>query len=148
MIRSIIDRLEYLTKTMEEKCAGQTEEFWSYKSSPEKWSRKEILGHLTDSVTNNHHRLIRSQFEDKPSISYQQDLWVRHGYFGQMPGASVLAFWLGYNRHFIGLLKVYPDEMLSRECFAGEAESRTIYSVIVWYMEHLEHHLHQIADYV
>ena len=29
--------------------------------SPEKWSKKQVLGHLIDSATNNHQRFIRAQ---------------------------------------------------------------------------------------
>ena len=48
-----------------------------YKRAPGKWSKLEILGHLVDSATNNHHRLIRSRLEEVPSITYNGDDWVR-----------------------------------------------------------------------
>jgi len=34
-----------------------SEEEWSYKSAPEKWSKKEIIGHLCDSAFTNIRRL-------------------------------------------------------------------------------------------
>jgi hypothetical protein len=43
------------------------------KQSPTKWSKKEILGHLIVSSTNNHHRFVPGQFENNPEISYDQN---------------------------------------------------------------------------
>lgn len=45
------------------------------KQLPSKWSKKEILGHLIDRVTNNHQRVVRGQFENNPEISYDQNKW-------------------------------------------------------------------------
>jgi hypothetical protein len=46
---------------------------FSLKQSPARWSQKEIIGHLIDSATNNHHRFVRGQFEDSPVIAYDQN---------------------------------------------------------------------------
>ena len=46
--------------------------------APGKWSRKEIIGHLIDSASNNHDRFVRAQFtDDLVCDSYDQDAWVR-----------------------------------------------------------------------
>jgi len=34
------------------------------RSAPDKWSRKEIIGHLIDSASNNHGRFVRGQLQD------------------------------------------------------------------------------------
>ena len=34
------------------------------RAAPGKWSRKEILGHLVDSASNNHQRFVRACFSD------------------------------------------------------------------------------------
>ena len=40
------------------------EEMYAWKPQPEKWSKKEILGHLVDSAQNNIRRFIVAQYED------------------------------------------------------------------------------------
>src|ERR1051325_9895176 len=47
-----------------------------------KWSRKEVLGHLIDSASNNHQRFVRAQLAENHSFpGYQQESWVaRQGY--------------------------------------------------------------------
>src|SRR5258707_259160 len=50
----------------------------------EKWSRKEILGHLIDSAANNHQRFVRLQIEAILTLpSYRQPDWVRVQHYQQ-----------------------------------------------------------------
>src|SRR5690606_8381114 len=51
------------------------------KPSMDKWSKKEIVGHLIDSAHNNLTRFVVAQFQDNPIIQYDQDLWCRHNYY-------------------------------------------------------------------
>jgi len=46
--------------------------------SEDKWSPKEIIGHLIDSASNNHQRFVRAQFTDELIFAgYEQEGWVR-----------------------------------------------------------------------
>jgi hypothetical protein len=43
----------------------------------DKWSPKEIIGHLIDSASNNHGRFVRAQLQDELIFSgYEQSEWV------------------------------------------------------------------------
>lgn len=64
-----IERLNYLCTHIPNLLAAIDEATFNEKTSPAKWSKKEIVGHLIDSATNNHQRFIRAQFEDRPSIT-------------------------------------------------------------------------------
>ena len=69
MITESIKRLQYLCEEIPVLLSIIPEQDFTHKSAPEKWSKKEILGHLIDSATNNHQRFIRAQFENVPSIN-------------------------------------------------------------------------------
>ena len=44
----------------------------------DKWSAKQIIGHLVDSAANNHQRFVRAQFSDDLVFpGYDQEEWVR-----------------------------------------------------------------------
>ncbi|MBM3416535.1 MAG: DinB family protein [Bacteroidetes bacterium] len=45
-------------------------EEYSRKPAPNKWSRKEILGHLIDSAQSNIRRFVKAQYEETPLITY------------------------------------------------------------------------------
>jgi hypothetical protein len=71
-----IQRLEYLLEVIPAKLSALNDGFFSQKTDPLKWSRKEILGHLIDSAANNHQRFIRIQYENEPVIFYDQNKWI------------------------------------------------------------------------
>jgi len=59
--------------------SATSENTLALKHNPDKWSRKEILGHLIDSAINNLQRFTVIQYEIKPFQihSYNQDELVR-----------------------------------------------------------------------
>lgn len=138
-----------LNKILEEvpaKLRAFNEDEFSSRPQPGKWSRKEIIGHLIDSATNNHHRFIRAQFDDKPRILYDQEKWNEHGCYAQMDGNHLITFWELYNRHLVELIRMIPSSLLERECMMGDGTTRTIRWLFEDYVRHLEHHLRQIFD--
>ncbi len=54
-----------------------TEEKSSIKPLPNKWSKKELIGHLIDSAQNNIRRFIVAQYEDNPVIRLAKD-YITH----------------------------------------------------------------------
>lgn len=138
-----IIRLQHLLTTIPEKLLAITEEEFSRKPARGKWSKKEIIGHLIDSATNNHHRFIRAQFEDAPKITYQQNDWNAASRYNDMEGRHVIAFWQMYNQHLIEVLKHIPEADMQRECNNGGESNVTLAWLIADYVKHMEHHLGQ-----
>ena len=112
--------------------------------SPDKWSKKQIIGHLIDSATNNHHRFVRAQFDQQPTILYDQDNWNSHSYYDQMDADHLISFWEIYNRHIIELVKRIPPQLMERECTLEDGNTRSIAWLFDDYVRHMEHHLAQI----
>ncbi len=145
MLTTTIERLEYLVDTLPDKMMQMAEKTFSYKVSPEKWSKKEIVGHLIDSAANNHQRFVRVQFEDIPAIRYDQNNWNFYSYYQDMDSKHVVHTWEMYNRHLLELIKRIPESLLSRLC---QTEQKvTLHWLIEDYIVHMEHHLHQVIDY-
>src|SRR5690349_10990316 len=63
-LNEIIDRHFPSLKKLQEPTASK-------KPAPEKWSKKEIIGHMIDSSQSNIRRFIIGQYEDNPHIVYQ-----------------------------------------------------------------------------
>ena len=116
---------------------------FSRKLSPEKWSKKEILGHLIDSATNNHHRIIRAQYEANPAISYDQNEWNKFNFYQEIESAQVIHFWIVYNKQLLEIIQRIPDKHWTNSVIIG-GNSHSLECVIADYVVHLEHHLKQI----
>jgi hypothetical protein len=59
------------------KLNAMSEQDCAVRLSMGKWSRKEILGHLIDSASNNHQRFVRCQLNSEIKLGgYKQSLWV------------------------------------------------------------------------
>ncbi len=121
-----------------------TEEDASYKSSPTKWSKKELIGHMIDSAQNNIRRFIVAQYEDKPFIKYAQDHWVAAANYKDYPLIDLYRLWILINLHLVRILKNIPAGMEKRE-----VQTEALHN-IEWlaadYNKHLLHHLHQVLD--
>lgn len=61
------------------------EEEWSRKPAPDKWSKREILGHLADSAQNNLRRFVVTQHLQNQNIVYYQNEWVLHQNYQNAP---------------------------------------------------------------
>jgi DinB superfamily len=109
------------------------------------WSRKQEMGHLIDSATNNHVRFVRASLEPEfHGPSYDGDGWVaRHGY-GELPWAMLVDFWERYNRLLVELVARIPEERLPTRCFIGASAPVTLGFVIEDYIAHMQHHLDHI----
>ena len=142
-----LQRLQYLCEMIPTLLAGIPEEDFSFKPKPEKWSKKEILGHLIDSATNNHQRFIRAQYEEVPTIFYDQNKWNELSHYNEKNSEQLVRFWTVYNQHLLHIIQNIPEESLSRQCNSGDGTPMTLEWLIDDYVKHLEHHLHQIVVY-
>jgi len=147
MLQKTINRLQYLCEIIPPLLIEIPEKDFSFKPSETKWSKKQILGHLIDSATNNHQRFVRVQFEDVPSITYNQDNWNNHSYHNQVDSKYLIKFWELYNLHLAELIKLIPEKNFVRECNVGKEQNVTLQWLVEDYVRHLEHHLRQLVNY-
>jgi hypothetical protein len=147
MMEKSITRLQFLCDTVPGLLNSVPDAEFSKKPKPEKWSPKEIVGHLIDSATNNHQRFIRIQYEDNPKIVYDQDQWNKYNNYNRLSKEHVIRFWEIYNRHLLEVIKAIPVEHLSRTCITSGKDPLTLQWLIDDYIVHLEYHMRQVISY-
>lgn len=109
------------------------------------WSRKQILGHLIDSASNNHQRFVRAQLQDELRWpGYDQSGCVRVQRYQDARWSDLLVFWATYNRFLAHVLANVPDEKRHTQCWIGNNPVMTLEELAADYLTHLEHHLDQI----
>ena len=146
MINQALAQLTFIVEKAPSMLTQISEEKMSEKPAPNKWSKKEVIGHLIDSATNNHHRFVRGQFEAIPEIRYDQNGWNKYSFYQQIDSKQIILFWTIYNSQLIELIKRIPTDNLKRKVKVGD-NLLTIEYLIIDYVEHLEHHLKQAIDY-
>src|SRR5438045_3470829 len=83
----------------------------AYPRAPGKWSRKEIVGHLIDSASNNHQRFVRARFtDDLICPTYDQDAWVRAQCYATAPWTELVSLWMLFNLHLARVMEAIPHE--------------------------------------
>src|SRR6185295_11426422 len=113
--------------------------------APKKWSRKEILGHLIDSASNNHQRFVRAQLAPEfRGPGYEQDAWVSRQDYAAAEWSLVVDLWSVYNRHLAHVISRALPEKLATPCSIKENAPVTLQFIMEDYIDHLEHHLAQI----
>ncbi len=121
-----------------------TEQAADQRPGRDKWSRKEILGHLIDSAANNHQRLVRLQHEEVVMLpGYQQEEWVRTQNYTVREWRDLVELWLAYNRHLAHVIR-HADASAARHIWKGPAGDVDLQYIIEDYLRHLRHHLEQI----
>ena len=117
---------------------------WEHRISPEKWSRKQVLGHLIDSASNNHQRFVRTQLEDNLMITYAQDNWVAVQDYDNAAIDDLINLWINYNKHLAYIIAKIPEEKYANWCNIGKEQPVTLEWLVKDYVRHLKHHLNQI----
>jgi DinB superfamily len=114
--------------------------------SPEKWSKKEILGHLLDSASNNHQRFVRACLQGELTFpGYDQEKLVDLEKFSEVDWSFLVDFWASYNRFLAHVLSVMPAKAGKINCNIGNNAPATLEWIAQDYVAHLKHHLNQIV---
>lgn len=141
----VLERLSSLVDASQQRLAALSEEEASQPVKAGGWSRKQILGHLIDSASNNHQRFVRCVLNGGLAgwPSYEQEGWVQVQKYQDAPWPELVALWFSYNRLLHHVLRRIPPEKLNLRCQI-ESSEMSLGEVARGYVEHLEHHLKQI----
>lgn len=123
-----------------------SEQDWAYKPKPEKWSKKEILGHLIDSANTNLRRFVMTQYKEKENIIYLQDEWVVSQAYQEAGADELTQLWRLLNLQIVRTVEQIPKDKLSNQCDTGrgQQELHTLEFLVDDYLVHMQHHLKQI----
>ena len=110
------------------------------------WSRKQVLGHLIDSASNNHQRFVRAALQGSLEFPrYDQDGFVRVQAVESVHWPILVALWTSYNLYLAHVIAHLPADKLEAPCQIGEDEPVTLRFLAEDYLTHLLHHLRQIG---
>lgn len=146
-MRKAIEEFRTLLEQSSSDLAAISEEESGMSATSDKWTKKEILGHLIDSAANNHQRFVRAQLSAELKLpGYEQKAWVATQGYQKESWENLLALWKSYNLHLLHLVSTIPENALGNFCFIGDNEPVTLEFLVEDYVRHLKHHLEQILE--
>ncbi len=156
-MNSTANRLRDTVREASRRLLAMSDDDARRRPAPGKWSPIEIIGHLVDSASNNHQRLVRGLFRDDFVFEgYDADGWVDSQYYRDAPWPDLVVLWREFNFHLARVVEGTPAVELEKPRFphalhriAWQKPPETEPITISWffsdYLGHLEHHLRQIA---
>jgi anion-transporting ArsA/GET3 family ATPase len=142
-MENVINGINYWVQSLPKEYNSMSETQVSNRPSHNKWSKKEILGHLCDSAINNIERFVKIQYAEQPYAiqAYDQEQWVVIQSYQKRPIDEILTLFQSLNKQIINILMNIPDEKLSYLCDIGNNQQKTLDWLIQDYLEHMEHHI-------
>lgn len=115
------------------------------KPAADKWSKKEILGHLIDSANNNHQKFVRMAAQKHLNfVGYAQNHWVDTAHYQLMPWQQIIEIWQNYNVMIAHLIATVDPENLENTINIDGQGPFQLGFIMSDYVEHLKHHTKQI----
>jgi hypothetical protein len=110
------------------------------------WSRKQVLGHLIESASNNHQRFVRAALADALEFpAYDTPGSVRVAAVDSAAWGMLVDLWASYNRYLAHVIRHLPAEKLEVVCRIGSNRPVTLRYLAEDYVAHLVHHLDQMG---
>ncbi|MBN2041648.1 MAG: hypothetical protein JW864_16550 [Spirochaetes bacterium] len=111
----------------------------------DKWSLKEIIGHLIDSASNNHQRFVRLHIDDLNDFpGYHYD-WIKIEHFNLMRFNELLILWKQFNLLLAHIIFNAPENKLSNK-WKADGQDFTMEFIMKDYLRHLKEHIKHFEE--
>jgi len=111
------------------------------------WSRKQVLGHLIDSASNNHQRFVRALLQEELRWpNYDQAGCVRVQHYQEASWGKLVELWTSFNSLLAHVLAHVPEAKRKTLCMIGDGPAMTLQELAADYLVHMRHHLEQIRS--
>jgi hypothetical protein len=140
-----IERLRFAIRELPVVLTRISDSEASEPQDPGRWAKKEVVGHLIDSASNNHQRFVRGQLQAGQHFpGYEQEGWVRVQGYRAVPWAELIDLWRLYNSHLLRVAEAMTEEARCATCRVSDGPEVTLKWLFVDYVDHLEHHLRKM----
>ena len=153
-IQNIILREEPILKSL-------SEDIITSRFNQQNRNIKMLIGHLIDSASNNHQRMVRLQYAPRcghsmpntemgmlvfPDYTQDNDLWLELQDYQHEDWDTLLSLWKYYNLHICQIIRSVDEAKLNNYWIDYEGCRVTLQDMIVGYTSHLNLHLGQIHE--
>ena len=155
-IQNIILREEPILKSL-------SEDIITSRFNQQNRNIKMLIGHLIDSASNNHQRMVRLQYAPRcghsmpntemgmlvfPDYTQDNDLWLELQDYQHEDWDTLLSLWKYYNLHICQIIRSVDETKLNNYWIDYEGCCVTLQDMIIGYTNHLNLHLDQIHELI
>lgn len=148
----ITDGILKVIKTEENLLSSLPVEVITLRRNRQNRTIKQILGHLIDSASNNHQRMIRLQYSKDllffPDYQQDNDLWIALQDYQNADWTNLIQLWKFYNLHIIQVIHSVDITKLDNYWCNFEGSKVTLKDMIEGYLEHLDLHMREIHELI
>lgn len=145
--RTITEKITELTDHWVPILENLPEDLLMNKLNWQKRSIKQVVGHMVDSASNNHQRMVRLQYNKElvfPDYRQDNDLWIAIQNYQDANWQNIVQLWKFYNLHIIHVIQSIDLNKLENYWNDFEGTKITLEQMIEGYLWHLELHLKEI----
>jgi hypothetical protein len=119
----ILDTLDQQRRQTILLLSGRNDEDGDFRYALDKWSAKEVIGHVCDTERIFSYRALRiARADATPMEGFEQDDYVRNGPFAQRPLANLVEDFIAVRRATLSLLRNLDEAAWSRRGIANKNE--------------------------
>lgn len=146
---TVSDNIISIVKTWEQKLVQLKADELSHKKNGQNRSIKQIIGHLIDSASNNHQRMVRLQYNQKldfPDYRQDNDRWIALQKYQDENWENLVQLWVFFNLHIAWIINQTDENHMSGFWTDCDRTEVSLAQMIDGYYAHLLLHLNEIDD--
>lgn len=157
----VINTIRFILEKEEPMLINLSEDVITNRFNSQGRSIKMLLGHLIDSASNNHQRMVRLQYAPRvgysipngergllvfPDYTQNNNLWLQLQDYQNEDWNTLVQLWKFYNLHIIQVIQSVDESKLNNYWLDYEGNQVTLHDMIVGYTGHLELHIGHIHE--
>lgn len=150
-LNTYTDEIKAIVDEWTEKLLALPEDVITERRNHQNRTIKQLLGHLIDSASNNHQRMIRLQYNDNlvfPDYTQDNDRWIAIQNYQDADWENLVQLWKSFNLHMIYLIKSIDKSKLNNSWTDFEGNNVTLGDMIKGYPWHQNLHINDINELI
>jgi len=131
------------------KYKGLDNEIASKRPGTDRWTLKEIVGHLIDSASNNHQRFVRLQIVDElifPGYGKDNSKWLEIEKYNELNFYDIISLWKQYNILIGNIIKETDEGKLENYWIKSDGDKITLKDLMIDYVRHMREHVKHFEE--
>lgn len=152
MFENISEEIKQLVLKWEVKLNSLSEEQITVPKNSQNRNIKQIVGHMTDSASNNIHRVVHLQYRESPvdfpnyATFGNNDKWIAIQNYENEKWTELVQLWKYLHLHFCHVIQNIKTRRLETEWLAGKDIKITLKEMVEDFPRHFKLHIFEIEE--